>query len=34
LLRVLNETQEMFMGVYCEVRRPGRVAVGDPVHLV
>jgi len=33
LLRVLNETHEMFMGVYCEVRRSGRVAVGDPVHV-
>jgi uncharacterized protein YcbX len=34
LLRVLNETQEACMGVYCQVARPGRVAVGDPVHVV
>jgi MOSC domain-containing protein len=34
LLRVLTETRETYMGVYCEVIRPGRVAVGDPVHVV
>jgi len=34
LLRVLTETREMYMGVYCEVIRPGRVAVGDLVHVV
>jgi uncharacterized protein YcbX len=34
LLRVLNETQETCMGMYCQVTRPGRVSVGDPVHLV
>jgi uncharacterized protein YcbX len=34
LLRVLNETQETCMGMYCQVTRPGRVAVGDPVHVV
>ena len=34
LLRVLTETRETYMGVYCEVTRSGRVAVGDPVHVV
>jgi len=34
LLRVLTETYETFMGVYCRVTRPGRVAVGDQLHLV
>src|ERR1700730_8221886 len=34
LWRVLTETRETYMGVYCEVTRPGRVAVGDPVHVV
>jgi uncharacterized protein YcbX len=34
LLRVLNETQETCMGMYCQVTRPGRVAVGDSVHVV
>jgi uncharacterized protein len=34
LLRVLTETHETYMGVYCLVTRSGRVAVGDPVHLV
>ena len=34
LLRVLSETQETRMGVYCRVSRPGRVAAGDHVHVV
>jgi uncharacterized protein YcbX len=34
LLRVLTKTNETFMGVYCKVTRPGRVAVGDQVHVV
>ena len=34
LLRLLTETHETYMGVYCQVTRPGRVAVGDPVHVV
>jgi Uncharacterized Fe-S protein len=34
LLRALTETQETCMGMYCQVTRPGRVAVGDPVHVV
>ena len=34
LLRVLTETQKTCMGMYCQVARPGRVAVGDPVHVV
>jgi uncharacterized protein YcbX len=34
LLRVLNETYETCMGVYCQVTRPGRVVVGDRVHVV
>jgi uncharacterized protein YcbX len=34
LLRVLTDTHETCMGVYCRVKKPGRVAVGDQVHLV
>jgi uncharacterized protein YcbX len=34
LLRVLTETRETYMGVYCQVTRPGRVAAGDQVQLV
>jgi uncharacterized protein YcbX len=34
LLRVLAETRETYMGLYCQVTRTGRVAVGDPVHVV
>jgi uncharacterized protein YcbX len=34
LLRVLTQTQETCMGVYCQVTRPGRVAAGDHVHVV
>jgi uncharacterized protein YcbX len=34
LLRVLAQTQETCMGVYCRVTRPGRVATGDRVYLV
>src|SRR5216684_5475109 len=34
LLRVLTQTQETCMGVYCRVTRPGRVAAGDHVDLV
>ena len=34
LLRLLTETHETYMGVYCQVTRSGRVAVGDPVHVV
>ena len=34
LLRVLTQTQETCMGVYCRVTRPGRVAAGDHVYLV
>ncbi|HEV2029201.1 MAG TPA: MOSC domain-containing protein [Candidatus Dormibacteraeota bacterium] len=34
LLRLLGDTHEMYMGVYCQVTRSGRVAVGDPVHVV
>ena len=34
LLRVLTETQQTFMGVYCQVTRPGTVAAGDQVHVV
>ncbi len=30
LLRVLTQTSETCMGVYCRVVRPGMVAVGDP----
>jgi uncharacterized protein len=29
LLRVLTETSDTFMGVYCRVARPGSVAIGD-----
>ena len=29
LLRILTDTHETCMGLYCEVVRPGRVAVGD-----
>jgi uncharacterized protein len=34
LLRVLAQTQETCMGVYCRVTRPGRVAAGDHVFVV
>lgn len=34
LLRVLNETQQTYMGVYFKVTRPGSVAAGDQVHVV
>jgi uncharacterized protein len=34
LLRALTETHEKCLGVYCQVTRPGRVSVGDPVHVV
>jgi uncharacterized protein YcbX len=34
LLRVLTQTRETCMGVYCRVTRPGRVATGDHVYLV
>jgi uncharacterized protein len=34
LLRVLTETHEKCLGVYCQVTRPGRISVGDPVHVV
>jgi uncharacterized protein YcbX len=34
LLRVLTETHDTYMGVYCQVTRPGPVAVGDQLHLV
>ncbi|GAC1639935.1 MAG: MOSC domain-containing protein [Candidatus Dormibacteraceae bacterium] len=34
LLRLLSETAETCMGVYCRVTRPGRVAVGDSVRVV
>jgi len=34
LLRVLTQTRETCMGVYCRVTRPGRVATGDHVHVV
>jgi uncharacterized protein len=34
LLRVLTQTQETCMGVYCRVTRPGQVAAGDRVSLV
>ncbi len=33
LLRLLTETHQTCMGVYCRVTRPGRLAVGDPVGL-
>jgi uncharacterized protein YcbX len=34
LLRLLTETQDTYMGVYCRVTRPGRLANGDAVRLV
>jgi uncharacterized protein YcbX len=34
LLRLLTETHDQFMGVYCRVTRPGRVAPGDSVCVV
>jgi uncharacterized protein YcbX len=34
LLRVLTQTRETCLGVYCRVTRPGRVATGDHVYLV
>ena len=34
LLRLLTETRETCMGVYCRVTRPGRVASGDSVRVV
>jgi uncharacterized protein YcbX len=34
LLRLLTDTRETCMGVYCRVTRPGRVAEGDPVGVV
>jgi uncharacterized protein len=34
LLRALTETHEKCLGVYCQVTRPGRISVGDPVHVV
>lgn len=34
LLRLLTETRETCMGVYCRVARPGRVAAGDAVRVV
>jgi uncharacterized protein YcbX len=34
LLRLLTQTQETCMGVYCRVTRPGRVAAGDHVVVV
>jgi uncharacterized protein YcbX len=34
LLRVLTQSYETYMGVYCQVTRPGRVAAGDQVLLV
>ncbi len=34
LLRILTDTHETCMGVYCGVVRPGRVAVGDPCRPV
>jgi uncharacterized protein YcbX len=34
LLRLLTETAETCMGVYCRVTRPGRVATGDSVNVV
>lgn len=33
LLRVLTETSDTCMGVYCRVARPGLVATGDPCGL-
>jgi uncharacterized protein YcbX len=34
LLRLLTETAETCMGVYCRVTRPGRVVTGDSVRVV
>jgi uncharacterized protein YcbX len=34
LLRLLTDTRETCMGVYCRVARPGRVASGDSVRVV
>jgi len=34
LLRVLTETNEACMGVYCRVTKSGRVVVGDQVRVV
>jgi uncharacterized protein YcbX len=34
LLRVLTETYEACMGVYCRVTKPGRAVVGDQVRVV
>lgn len=34
LLRILTQTRETCMGVYCRVTRPGRVAQGDQIHVV
>jgi uncharacterized protein YcbX len=34
LLRLLTETRETCMGVYCRVTRPGRVTAGDSLHVV
>ena len=34
LLRLLTETRETCMGVYCRVAQPGRVATGDAVGVV
>jgi uncharacterized protein YcbX len=34
LLRLLTQTRDTCMGVYCQVVRPGRVAEGDPVRVV
>jgi uncharacterized protein YcbX len=34
ILRALTQTHDLCLGMYCQVRRPGRVSVGDPVHVV
>jgi uncharacterized protein YcbX len=34
LLRLLTETRETRMGMYCRVTRPGLVASGDRVRVV
>jgi uncharacterized protein YcbX len=34
LLRLLTDTRETCMGVYCRAARPGRVASGDSVRVV
>jgi uncharacterized protein YcbX len=34
LLRLLTETRETCLGVYCRVTKPGRVATGDFAHVV